>query len=370
MLDEALRLWRGPALAEFAFDDFARTRSAVSRSCGSTRWRTGRACFVSGATLRSSAEFDALVASNPLRERLRAKWMLALYRSGRQAEALCRPTVTAAGCSRASSAWSRARSSSAWSSAILAQDPELATPPAPAARRRSREASRAESNTPRCRAGRWVGGGSSSQPRVGLVLADAAVLVSSFARGDAPRSSRSLRRRWSRSTGTNRVVASIPAGSKPARSRSGDGAIWVGDAQDGTVTAHRSRQPRVVKTIGIGAPAIGLATGAGNVWVATGGFGDGRAHRLPPRRVTRRIELGEPGRSGRAHRLRRRVRGRATLGRRLRRARTHRSRLGGDHAPSRSRPESGSRHRRREAVRSGRPCSRAARSASMQPRRK
>ena len=93
---------------------------------------------------------------------------------------------------------------------------------------------------------------------------------------------------------TNRVVASIPAGSKPASIASGDGAIWVGDAQDGTVTRIDPVSRRVVKTIGIGAPAIGLATGAGNVWVATGGFG--LVVRIDSRlgAVTRRIELGKP----------------------------------------------------------------------------
>ncbi len=93
---------------------------------------------------------------------------------------------------------------------------------------------------------------------------------------------------------TNRVVASIPAGSKPASIASGDGAIWVGDAQDGTVTRIDPVSRRVVKTIGIGAPAIGLATGAGNVWVATGGFG--MVVRIDSRlgAVTRRIELGKP----------------------------------------------------------------------------
>ena len=97
--------------------------------------------------------------------------------------------------------------------------------------------------------------------------------------------------------------------------------IWVGDAQDGTVTRIDPVGRRIVKTIGIGAPAIGLATGAGNVWVATGGFG--LVVRIDSRlgAVTRRIELGNR-RSDRAHRLRRRVRRRATLGRRDRRART------------------------------------------------
>ena len=109
---------------------------------------------------------------------------------------------------------------------------------------------------------------------------------------------------------------------------------------------------RVVKTIGIGAPAIGLATGGGNVWVATGGFGTVVRIDSALGAVTERIELGNPGDPvvptvssvgfGDGRRL----------GRRLRRARAHRSGLGEDHPPGRSRSESGSRHghRRRRGL--------------------
>jgi streptogramin lyase len=90
-------------------------------------------------------------------------------------------------------------------------------------------------------------------------------------------------------------VESIPAGSKPASIASGEGAIWVGDALDGTVTRIDPGSRRVVKTIGIGAPAIGLATGGGNVWVATGGFGTVVRIDSVLDAVTRRIELGDPG---------------------------------------------------------------------------
>ena len=89
ILDEALAIWRGPALAEFAFEDFARDeirrlddmRLSATEDRFESLLRLGRHGEISG-------QLDALVAAHPLRERLRGQSMLALYRSGRQSEAL------------------------------------------------------------------------------------------------------------------------------------------------------------------------------------------------------------------------------------------------------------------------------------------
>lgn len=88
-LGAALDLWRGPALADVAYEEFAQTEIA--------RLDELRALAVEDrieADLRLGrhnelvAELEALVDASPLRERLRAQQMLALYRSGRQADAL------------------------------------------------------------------------------------------------------------------------------------------------------------------------------------------------------------------------------------------------------------------------------------------
>jgi DNA-binding SARP family transcriptional activator len=88
-LHAALALWGGPPLAEFADEPFAQKqiarleelRLAVLEERIDLDLDVGRAADVIG-------ELEALVATHPLREHLRGQLMLALYRAGRQAEAL------------------------------------------------------------------------------------------------------------------------------------------------------------------------------------------------------------------------------------------------------------------------------------------
>ena len=88
-LREALALWRGPALADFAYEEFA--QSAIAR-LEEARLETLEdrldADLALGAQAGLVGELEALVAEHPLRERLQGQLMLALYRSGRQADAL------------------------------------------------------------------------------------------------------------------------------------------------------------------------------------------------------------------------------------------------------------------------------------------
>jgi DNA-binding SARP family transcriptional activator len=88
-LGEALKLWRGAPLAEFAYAEFAQREIARLEELrlGVLEDRI-QADLESGRHAELIAELERLVAEEPLRERPRAQLMLALYRSGRQAEAL------------------------------------------------------------------------------------------------------------------------------------------------------------------------------------------------------------------------------------------------------------------------------------------
>jgi len=88
-LRRALALWRGPPLADLGFEAFAQSeiarleelRLAALEDRVEAELESGRHSDLIG-------ELEAFADENPLRERLRSQLMLALYRSGRQAEAL------------------------------------------------------------------------------------------------------------------------------------------------------------------------------------------------------------------------------------------------------------------------------------------
>jgi DNA-binding SARP family transcriptional activator len=89
LLREGLALWRGPPLADFGFEPFA--QSEVGRLEELRAVALEDRIDVDLALERHGelvGEVDGLVKDHPLRERLRGQLMLALYRSGRQAEAL------------------------------------------------------------------------------------------------------------------------------------------------------------------------------------------------------------------------------------------------------------------------------------------
>jgi DNA-binding SARP family transcriptional activator len=88
-LSQALSLWQGPALADFRYEPFAQTEIArleeLHLTCLEERIEADLAL---GSASVLIAELRQLVAEHPVRERLRGQLMLALYRDGRQTEAL------------------------------------------------------------------------------------------------------------------------------------------------------------------------------------------------------------------------------------------------------------------------------------------
>ena len=89
LLEEAIGLWRGAALVEFADQPWAQVEAArleelrLVATEGLVELR-----LAGGGQAGVVAELEGLVAEHPTRERLRGLSMLALYRSGRQADAL------------------------------------------------------------------------------------------------------------------------------------------------------------------------------------------------------------------------------------------------------------------------------------------
>jgi DNA-binding SARP family transcriptional activator len=89
LLDEALALWHGPAYAEFVDDDFARAEAGRLEELRLlAREERAEAALLLDRPDEAVERLDDLVAAHPLRERPHGQLMRALYRTGRQADAL------------------------------------------------------------------------------------------------------------------------------------------------------------------------------------------------------------------------------------------------------------------------------------------
>ena len=88
-LRQALSLWQGPALADFRYEPFAQAEivrlEELHLTCLEERVEADLALGLASVLV---AELRRLVSEHPLRERPRGQLMLALYRDGRQTEAL------------------------------------------------------------------------------------------------------------------------------------------------------------------------------------------------------------------------------------------------------------------------------------------
>jgi DNA-binding SARP family transcriptional activator len=89
LIRDALAVWRGDPLADVAYAEFAQEeiRRLIELRAAATEDRL-EADIALGDHVGAVGELEAIVAADPLRERPRCLLVLALYRSGRQAEAL------------------------------------------------------------------------------------------------------------------------------------------------------------------------------------------------------------------------------------------------------------------------------------------
>jgi DNA-binding SARP family transcriptional activator len=268
-LREALALWRGPALADFAYDEFARHEierldelrlSAVERRIELE--------LALGHHDDLVPELEALVHAYPLRERLRGFLMIALYRSGRQAEALdaYRDARTALhdelGLEPSEELQTLQRE-------ILDHDRSLAAP------------QRVDFDVPAvAEAGGPAQGRRLRRPllvaALGLVIlgGTAAALVLTLGAdkattiGISPNSVAKLDR-----AGT--VESDQVVGKNPSAIAIGLGGVWVANSASGTVTRLDPATGKAVDApIGAGGGDLSdIAVGFGSVWVANGNDG-------------------------------------------------------------------------------------------------
>jgi YVTN family beta-propeller protein len=254
-LDRALALWRGPPLAELALDasvDATLARLGELRLSGlEDRFE---AELQLGRHTEVVAELEAFVRDHPLRERARAQLMIALYRGGRQAEAL--------------QAYRDVRT-------LLAD--ELGLDPGPELQRLEKAILVQDVSLAAAQPRRFVRTGRTHRLAAVLaaVLAAAALAIFALgrsgpgARGTEPLAEVVLARASDVAViqpETNKVVARVPVGSSPALIREGDGAVWVADRIDLTVTEIDLESRRVLRTVGIGFRPDDLAARNGAVW--------------------------------------------------------------------------------------------------------
>jgi DNA-binding SARP family transcriptional activator/DNA-binding beta-propeller fold protein YncE len=249
---DALALWRGPPLVELREERFAddARRRLDERRLAVLEQRID-ADLAARRHDQLIPELEALVAAHPLRERLHAQLMRALYGAGRQADAL--------------DAYQRARRTlndelglepgpelHDLERKILTQDPEL----------RAVSQQRPGSKPPRRRL----------FLSVALALIAVAIVASVLlTRGGEPGPLLATRNSLAAiDPDRNKVVGVTPIGDTPRGVTVGGGHVWTANSGEGTVSMVDPHDVRVTRTIGIGAAATDLVVSDGQVWIAAG----------------------------------------------------------------------------------------------------
>jgi YVTN family beta-propeller protein len=257
LLGEALALWRGPAFGDLAAEECLRVEANRLEENRLTAVEDRiEAELALGRDRELVAEIEALVAEQPLRERLRGHQMLALYRCGRQADALAAYThardylVEKLGIEPGPALRDLER-------AVLEQDPALAGARDPAGRPPPPEAPAA--NAPR----RMAFAGA-----VLLVLAIVAALLIDRAGRAPPRGAAAAGDSLiAIDPAINRVVDEVRVGDTPTRVNAGAGVVWALNADDRTVS-RVDLKTKTVRTFSTGTTPIDLAAHGEELWLA------------------------------------------------------------------------------------------------------
>lgn len=272
-LRRALDLWRGPPLADFAYDSFAQQEIArleeLRLAAIEERIEADLAVGRHDAVVQ---ELEQLVARHPLRERARGQLMLALYRSGRQAEALDvyrdgrRTLADQLGLEPSPTLQQLER-------AILAHDQVVQSPaPRRARERRSRKA------------GLVIAAGAF----IVLAAAISVAVIELTGNDDAGLAAVAPDSVGVIDPGTKRIVGQIPVGSAPKQIAFGRSGVWVVSAQDETVTHIDPETRTAIRTLPVGGPPVDVAVGEEGVWLLVSsrkalGGGPARVARIDPK---------------------------------------------------------------------------------------
>ena len=259
LLYEALGLWRGPALADIAHTIADRTEvDRLEEERLAALEERIDADLALGRHAVLVPELEALAARHPLRERLRGQLMLALYGSGRQAEALevyrdgTRTLDRELGIAPGPALRELERR-------ILLQDPELAAPRPPARITRASDARRYR-----------LAGAIAGLAALTLV----ALVAFVYMRGNdaAPVERVVPNGIGAIDPATNTLVSSISVGSYPEHLAVGDGSVWVANAGDHTVSQVDARSGNVTTTKGLRGAPLTLNVSRGIVWIGMSHF--------------------------------------------------------------------------------------------------
>jgi YVTN family beta-propeller protein len=285
VLREAESLWRGHPLADLEFEPFARLEVERLEELRLTAVEERiEAELELGRHAALVPELETLAAKHPLRERVRGQLMLALYRSGRQADALRvyqetrRQLVEELGVEPG-------HALRELQSGILRQDDALESP---ATREKGRAVAVAlDGGRPPEPDASAVPSPPQSRSRRPLLIAGVALIVAVGTLGAALAADLGSSRSRTAAPNTiavidpttNTISATTAAGARPGALVASSGGVWVANLDDRTITRIDPRTRRVVRTIPVAVGVAGLAGGAGSIWYTTS---KGQLFRIEP----------------------------------------------------------------------------------------